>query len=217
VLDWADDVGEVADKLNFDKFAVMCVSACGAYALACAYKIPKRLTGCGLVSTLSPGSIMIKSAPLWMRFTWRLAINHSRLFKKYLDIAVSDNLREKTASDKYMKQYMFLLSKSDKKILSNADVQESLSLAFSESYRQGAKAGREAALQLPQSWGFDPKDVKCEKVFLWHGEKDKMMPIKPARILAATLPNCEAAFYADEGHFSLIANHSGEIFSKLRG
>ena len=42
LLDWPDDVVELADALEIDKFAVEGISGGGPYAAACAYKIPDR-------------------------------------------------------------------------------------------------------------------------------------------------------------------------------
>src|SRR5439155_22464969 len=48
VLDWPDDVVALADSLQLDRFAVVGFSGGDPYALACAYKIPHRLTACGI-------------------------------------------------------------------------------------------------------------------------------------------------------------------------
>jgi pimeloyl-ACP methyl ester carboxylesterase len=69
---------------------------------------------------------------------------------------------------------------------------------------------------LLQPWGFKIDDVECKRIFLWHGEEDRVMPIAPARLLAGSLANCVATYYADEGHFSLLANHAQEIFAALK-
>jgi pimeloyl-ACP methyl ester carboxylesterase len=114
-----------------------------------------------------------------------------------------------------LKQYALVLTKTDKEVLTNPDNRILLSQAFSESYRQGAKAGREAALLLPQTWGFEPEDISFNKVFIWHGEKDKMMPVKPAEILAKSISCCIYETYKDEGHLSLLSNHADNIFTKL--
>jgi len=49
VVDWPDDVVELADALRIERFAVVGISGGGPYALACAYKIPDRLIACGIV------------------------------------------------------------------------------------------------------------------------------------------------------------------------
>src|SRR5258706_454018 len=50
LLDWPDDVIELADHLGIERFAVIGVSGGGPYALACAYKIPNRLIACGIAA-----------------------------------------------------------------------------------------------------------------------------------------------------------------------
>lgn len=44
LLGYVDDIVELADTLKIDRFAVMGVSGGGPYPLACAYKIPQRVT-----------------------------------------------------------------------------------------------------------------------------------------------------------------------------
>jgi pimeloyl-ACP methyl ester carboxylesterase len=216
VLDLPDDIEDAANQLEIDKFAIIGVSAGGPYALACAYKIPHRLTSCGLISTLSPGNLIMESGPLWMRFVWRVAIKHPKLFSKYINITVADKLREKTADENYIKQFSLILANSDKEVLKSPNIRKLLSQIFSESYRQSAKAGRDAAKILPLPWGFDIHDVGFKNISLWHGEKDKMMPVKPAKRLAELLPVCKTRIFRDEGHFSVLANHAIEIFKMLK-
>jgi pimeloyl-ACP methyl ester carboxylesterase len=50
LLDWPDDIIELADHLGLDKFVVEGMSGGGPYAVACAYKIPERLTCCGIIA-----------------------------------------------------------------------------------------------------------------------------------------------------------------------
>jgi len=53
-LDWPDDVIELADFLQIEKFAVEGVSGGGPYALASAYKITHRLTSAGILGGTGP-------------------------------------------------------------------------------------------------------------------------------------------------------------------
>ena len=109
------------------------------------------------------------------------------------------------------------LGEADKRLLSDPEIRRSISQAMAESFRQGADGNLEVVLVEGQPWDFQLEQVKFEKLFLWHGEQDKIMPIATARLLARMLPHCTATFYPDEGHFSTIANHAREIFCKLRG
>ncbi len=54
LLDWPSDVVELADALGIDRFAVVGASGGGPYALACAFAIPNRLTGCAVLSGIAP-------------------------------------------------------------------------------------------------------------------------------------------------------------------
>ena len=60
LLDWPDDVVELADALKIDKFAVEGISGGGPYAAACAYKIPERLISCGIISGLGSKDLDIE-------------------------------------------------------------------------------------------------------------------------------------------------------------
>jgi pimeloyl-ACP methyl ester carboxylesterase len=71
LLDWPDDVVEVADQLGIERFAVEGFSSGAPFALACAYKIPHRLNVCGLISPATgpflqqAGSFALRSE-VWM-------------------------------------------------------------------------------------------------------------------------------------------------------
>ena len=54
LLGWADDVQALADRLGLDRFAVVGWSAGGGYALACAARMPERISAVGLASCEGP-------------------------------------------------------------------------------------------------------------------------------------------------------------------
>jgi pimeloyl-ACP methyl ester carboxylesterase len=63
-------------------------------------------------------------------------------------------------------------------------------------------------------WGFSLEDIQI-KVYLWHGEDDTVVPPAMGRYLAQAIPNCQAKFIPDEGHFSLLPNYVEEILNTL--
>lgn len=214
LLDWPDDVMEVADQLGHERFAIEGISAGGPYALACAYRIPQRLTACGLISAVSPPNFIRKAGPWSMRALWWLGAQLPWLLQRYARLVQRMTGSDAARIEKYLGRYAARLGAADQKLLSNTEIRGLLAQAMAESFRQDGKANLEA-LDLARPWGFQAEQVMFEMLFLWHGEQDRVMPIAPARLLAQGLPHCTATFYPDEGHFSTLANHAQDIFHTL--
>ena len=60
LLNWPDDVEELADALGFDRFPVAGISGGTPYVAACALKIPERLTPLRLLA------IQVRSRRRWL-------------------------------------------------------------------------------------------------------------------------------------------------------
>lgn len=216
LLDWPDDVSEVADQLGIGRFAVEGVSAGGVYALACAYKLPHRLTACRLISTVPPAALLRKAGPLWMRAGLSIVERLPVLFRLYLEL-LPDPAADERAMEKLLLRYASHLSEADRKLLQTAGLRKQLAQAMAESRRQGSRGNRYEARILAQCWGFKPEEIAFERIFLWHGQQDRFMPIAAARLLARKLPHRIAAFYPKDGHFSVLMEHTQEILNAVRG
>ena len=216
LLDWPDDVVEVADRLGIERFAVEGLSAGGPYALACAYKIPQRLTACGLISTVSPPDLIRRAGTGTMRATWWIGAHAPRLLLLYARLVQRMTGSDAASIEKYLARYAARLGRADQQLLSNPELRGAIAQAMAESFWQGAQGNLEVVLAEIRPWGFQAGQVTCEHLFLWHGEQDQIMPIAPVRLLAQVLPHCTATFYPDEGHFSTVANHAQDILHRLR-
>jgi len=216
LLDWPDDVGEVADQLGIKRFAIEGISAGGPYALACAYKILHRLTACGLISTVSPGNLIMTAGTRGMRVMWWMGERSPWLVKFYARLVQRMTGSDDADLEKYLIKYAARLGAADQKLLSNPEIRGLLVQAMAESFRQGAEGNLEVVLAEVQPWGFRVEEITFEKLFVWHGEQDQIMPVAPVRLLVQNLPHCMATFYPDEGHFSTLANHAQEILHTLR-
>lgn len=62
--------------------------------------------------------------------------------------------------------------------------------------------------------GFALGEIRI-RVHLWHGEKDVIVPCAMGRHMAASIPDCQAAFYTGEGHFSVVKNHLNDFLTLL--
>ncbi len=54
ILDWPNDIAQLADSLGLDSFAVCGHSGGGPYTLACAYALPERITAGATISGAGP-------------------------------------------------------------------------------------------------------------------------------------------------------------------
>jgi len=201
-LDWPDDVVELADSLCIEHFAVVGFSGGGPYALACAYKIPNRLTACGVVSGVGHTSRLLSFLAMWL--PWLILPMTKRFF------------RNEAQARKTLTRFARRWVASDRKAASNPKVQETMAASLVESMRQGTKgAAYDGTLIGGQNWGFALEDIGFPAIYLWHGEHDTNIPIGQARKIAESLKHCKAQFYLDEGHIATIVNHQDEIVSAL--
>ena len=64
-------------------------------------------------------------------------------------------------------------------------------------------------------WEFTPAAVGVVPVLLWHGDADKVVPLRIGRYFAREIPRCRATFIAGGGHLMLV-DHAGEIMEAVR-
>jgi pimeloyl-ACP methyl ester carboxylesterase len=213
LLDWPDDVQELADGLGFERFGVEGASGGGPYVLACAYKIPERLTACGLmagmgpygagIDDMQPGNRQIFS--IARRFPWLLrplfALSYSRIDHQ--------KMQEDMEKSPHMPQADKDAMKKDEKL------RNALMGSTQEAFRQGAKGQAYEGRIYAGDWGFELEDIRCEKIFIWQGEQDVNVPPSMARYMAERIPNSRTTLYPKDGHVSLIANNLEEMLQAM--
>lgn len=215
LLDWPDDVAEVADQLGIERFAVEGLSGGGPYALACASKIAPRLTGCGLISTAT-GSFASQFAPPSMRAALWLLTHQPRLMQALLRLGATFQGSDEASIEKRLLRNRKRLGTADHQLLDIPQIRTSFARAIADGSRQGADTPAKDGLIFVGPWGFRPEEISFEKVYLWQGEQDRVMSAVAARRLSQALPHCTATFYPEEGHLSTFVNHVQEIWKALQ-
>lgn len=206
LLDWPDDICFLADSLNLETFGVLGYSGGGPYALACAYKIPERLTHAGVMAGVcpvtEPGALhgmaqnnvqifsLARKAPWLLNLLYRIQIPIND--KKLLQAATAQ------------------MSKADLVAMQDPMVLHDMVKDFNEAFRQNTKGVVQEGALFGGDWGFKLSDIKAP-VHLWQGEEDTNVPAEMGRYQARNIPNCIAAFYPGEGHISLVKNRIQEI------
>ena len=200
LVDWPDDVVQLAAALGLDRFAVLGISGGGPYAAVCAWKLSDQLTRVGIVSSLAPLDVpgviagMGRRNRLFFQVVGRVAVLRRVLFGT---MAVSVRRRPDRTLERGVAAAV------DKKYLARPDVRMVLEEALSEGFRKGGRGPAGEMGLYTRAWGFRLEDIRTP-VHLSHGEQDANAPVAMGRYLATVIPDCQASFYPAEGHLHFV-------------
>lgn len=208
ILDWPDDVVELADSLGLVQFALLGISGGGPYAAACAYKIPARLTSTAIVSGMGPAD-----APGAKDGTSWTYPGQGSIKRRLILMLTSMGVRKDP--DQFGARMEELLEGPDKVMVTNRpEVVEATAATIGEALRSGIAGAHYEAGLYTRPWGFRLEDIDAE-VHLWHGEKDDNVLVSVGRHVAGAIPNCHARFLPDEGHLTLIDKSLRDVLEVL--
>lgn len=210
LVDWPDDVVQVAAALDVDRFAVLGISGGGPYAAVCAWKLSNRLTGAGIVSSLAP--LGVPGAVAGMSRRNRLVfqlVGHLTVLGRGLMAAMRVSVDRRP--DRILERGV--AAAVDKELLHRPGVRTILAESLSEAFRSGSRGPAWEMGLYARPWGFPLGDIRTP-VHLSHGEQDANAPVIMGRYLATSIPECRASFYAGEGHLHFL-NRLPEILEAL--
>lgn len=196
LLDWAEDVRQLANNLRIQRFPVLGWSLGGPYALVCGYALPELVTAVGTVGGLGPPdpvSISELGMPedrLLLRCPPQLA------WLPALALQAMSLLPAATVKQSLLSH---LTARSDHEIVEQLSLADSTDF-FYESIRQGGNGVMDDYIAGGQKWAFSTSDIKT-KVFLWAGMDDNLCPISVPRRYAPSLVNGQLIELQDRGHF----------------
>jgi len=212
LVDWPDDVVELADALRIETFAVWGLSGGGPYASVCAWRLAQRLTAAAIVSGVGPFSelpaIYEQIYPSSRRF-WKLTRDRPFLSRLFLQVSRGGMA---LFPGRFVAAMAAELPECDRPYL--LERQATLGATLRESLRHGARGGQHDAWLVQQPWGFRLEEVTT-RVYIWYGEADLSTPVAMGRYLAERIPGCEARFFEGEGHLSLVNKYRDEILRAL--
>lgn len=208
--DWAADISHLADDLKIERFALLGISGGGPFALACAARIPQRLTSVVLVCSLAPLASPELTRGMVRLHRWLLLFaQKAPWLAQKLAILFLRGFWGK-GEQVLPKQAEVRLPECDRRALSNPDLREALIASSTEALRCGVRGAASDGLLYARPWDFHLRQIRVP-IHLWHGEQDVILPPAMGRYLAAHIPDCRATFCPDDGHFSLPFNKTTEI------
>ena len=135
------------------------------------------------------------------------------LLRRLLLIMMAQTVRSRP--ERMEPQFLESLSEPDRKLLQDQPQLLKMSLdSWREAFHSGTAGVQHDATLYTRPWGFNLQDIQTE-IHLWHGENDNNVPASVGHYATETIPNCQAKFYPEEGHFSLPVNHMREILNTL--
>lgn len=215
ILDWPDDVAALADALGIERFAVQGISGGGPYAAACAYKIPDRLMACGIIAGMGSIGLSMEGMKTSNRVIFFLARRLPWLLRLVLWLAMGRHSQDKEKVERLISKMMRELPEPDREVMDKPELKRFFIEDICEAFRQGTKGAAYEGRLYGQPWGFRLEDIAIDKVYLWHGELDVNVPVSMGRAMAEAIPNCQARFYPNDAHLSIVSNHSEEIMTTL--
>lgn len=211
---WAADMADLADQFALKRFAVVGVSGGGPYALACAARIPERVTRVALVGALGPlvRKQLTHDMVMLNRLALALAARSPRLARLAVQLAARWVRRH---PERQLAHMMAGAPPADRRVLADPGFRALFIESTAEALRQGGRGAAWELTLLARPWDFRLQDVPIP-VRIWQGLADNIVPAAIAQHLAAVLPNSECHYLPDEGHLSLIVRHLDAVLADLR-
>jgi pimeloyl-ACP methyl ester carboxylesterase len=204
LLDWPDDISELANHVNADRFYVMGWSGGGPHALACAYKLPGRVIAGAIVSGLAPFDRPnpYDGLPFQLKilnFLGRKTPSLVYLFRRLMRPMVMGDPEE--AGKKLASSFPPV----DRQLVEQPENQKMLIASIQEGYIQGWQGPAQDDLVINSPWGFQLEDIRV-RIDIWQGEVDKNVPLNQGKYQHEIIPNSTFTVMPEQAHLYLLAN-----------
>jgi pimeloyl-ACP methyl ester carboxylesterase len=213
LLDWPQDVLNLADQLNIERFAILAYSGGGPYGAVCALSIPHLMTRVGIVSGTAPFNQpgLTDGIPANNLRYFALSIERPWLGRLMLRMI---GATARFAPNKMVANAHAALPEPDRLALDEPEDRAGFLSMILDALRQGPRGAQHDTRLMVTDWDFRPQEIQMP-VLLWHGEMDKNAPIAMGRFMANAIPKCEVKFYPGEGHLSLFKKNAETIIHAL--
>jgi pimeloyl-ACP methyl ester carboxylesterase len=213
ILDWPEDISQLADALGMDKFAVSGHSGGGPYTLACAFALPERVCAAALLSGAGPANTPDVKCGMSPRNKLGLTIGRFIPWPLWRTLIWVFYHRRKDDPAEDMDRGSGHRPQADEEQVRRPEVRDVCIRSEVEAFRPGLRGLAWDTRMLTRRWGFRLEDIHVP-VYLWHGTADDMTTIAMARYVASKIPGCRTTICENEAHL-LLFPHWEEILTQL--
>lgn len=213
IMHFANDVIELMDFLKIKKFSVIGMSAGAPFAMGLAYKCADRIYKLGIVSGFAP---YIEDTKKALSSDVKILLSLAKSFPFLLKLMLKVQLWQlKRSPHKALKNFLKIMSQSDKEVLKNPKVMDIIHTMFVEAFANGSQGiAYEISNILVKDWNFPIEKIGVP-TYIWHGADDTNVPQEWAKYVNSKISNSKLTIYPDEGHLIIFKN-AKEIFCSLK-
>ena len=210
-LDWSNDVEEVADELEVERFFILAHSGGGPHAAAVAHELPDRIKAVALLGSAAPPGSPSKGLHPMFRLV-NIAMSRSKwLHRRLLD---QTNRRLLEEPDGFLAEWG-TFSRADGRLFEEKpDVAAIIVQEMTEAIRQGVEPIMHEHRLYKRDWGFSLAQIQTP-IDIWHGLADRQASVDASRFLDSIFPSSQLRLVDGAGHFSLLVNHQESILISL--
>ena len=210
VKDWPADVAALADALGIDRFFVVGHSTGGAYAVACAALLSKRVLG-GIVIA---GVTDMGWPDAWKGYLeGRAEIQVMRQPDENAAIAACAEHFGVDGSGFFAEP--FDLPAPDLAFLADETVEKALTATMVEAFRQGVTGYAQDMYLEGRGWPFDPRRIAVP-IEVVHGELDTLVPMAHSRHTAKLIPGSTFREFPGHGHLTIVSELPATVAALIR-
>lgn len=205
----ARDLGELLEHLAHEACAVVGLSGGGPTALACGAILGERITAIATIGGVAP---LVPRDPLLPPD--RLMVKSARLSRAGARILFAAMVHAGQISpEKTLNRFATLLAESDAQLLRE---ESAIRDGFLDDLRHPSPTTARAAARdfwlFARRWDVDLADIRAS-AHIWHGTKDRNVPVAHARVIAARCPSAKLHIVEGGGH--MLLSHLDQIIDDL--
>jgi pimeloyl-ACP methyl ester carboxylesterase len=213
ILDWPDDITELADNIGIDRFAVAGHSGGGPYIEVCAYALPNRVVAGAVVSGAGPMNAPDATHGMTAKNKLGLSIGHFvpwPLWRVLIWIFYHRRAEDPAADIDHGTGHR---PQADEEQILKIDVRQACIQSEVVAFRSGLRGLAWDTRLLTRPWGFTLSDIRVP-ISLWHGTADDQAPVSMARYVAKQISSSSLHILENEAHL-LLFPHWEEILREL--
>lgn len=203
VLEYAQDIAGLADRLGIERFGAIGISGAGPSLMASAFVIPNRLhcvvdLACAMPVYADPemAAYLGTADRFYALLGTRLPLAAFKIPFSLLGIMQKVMKSPKS----FARMFDSSLCPADKELFRHPELQYLLMRDFQELFRQGSTGPAYDAQTVYKDWGFDLKDIGFH-IEIFQGTADIFIPRKFSEYLAKKVRDARLNLIEGQGHF----------------